>query len=85
MVELEKPSTKKAISTTEAALLDLFGLFLFTYIQPNIWLFMLFLCGEMCLIVGAIRAWGKYFQERDRYFQEYVGFEIERRLKEYGK
>ncbi len=77
MVELKKPSMEKARGITIAALLDLSGLFAFTYLHPDVWLFMLFLCAEMCLIVCAIRAWG-------RYFQEYVGFEIERRLKEYG-
>ncbi len=77
MVELEKPSTKNAIWITLAALLDLFASFMMVSVQPGVWLLTLFLCGEMCLIVIAIRAWG-------RYFQEYVGFEIERRLKEYG-
>jgi len=77
MVELEKPSTKNAIWITLAALLDLFASFMMVSIQPDVWLLTLFLCGEMYLIACAIRAWGKYFEK-------YVGFEIERRLKEYG-
>ncbi|MHC4744238.1 MAG: hypothetical protein ACYS8Z_20170 [Planctomycetota bacterium] len=77
MVELEKPSTKNATLTTVAALLNLFGSFMMTASRPEVWVLTLFLCAEICLIAGAIRAWG-------RYFKEYVGFEIERRLKETG-
>ena len=77
MVELEKPSTKNAIWITLAALLDLFASFMMVSVRPDVWILTLFIGGEMCLIAMAIRAWG-------RYFEEYVGFEVERRLKEYG-
>jgi len=77
MVELEKPSMKNATGITFAALLNLLASFMMTARRPEGSLLPLFLCAEMCIIAGAIRAWG-------RYFKEYVGFEIERRLKEYG-
>ena len=77
MVELEKPSKKNAIGITVAALLNLFGSFMMTASQTEVWVLTLFLCAEICIIASAIRAWG-------RYFETYVGFEIERRLKEYG-
>ena len=77
MVELEKPSNKIAIGITVAALLDLFGSFMMTASQTEVWVLTLFLCAEICLIACAIRAWGVYFEK-------YVGFEVESRLKEYG-
>ena len=76
MVELKRPSMEKAIGITIAALINLLASFTMTASQPEGWLLPLFLCAAMCLIAVAIRAWG-------RYLKEYVGFEIERRLKEY--
>ena len=75
MIELEKPSMKNATAITSAALLDLFASFMMTRSGAGVLVLTVFLCAEMCLIAGAIRAWGNYFEQ-------YVGFEIETRLKE---
>lgn len=76
-MEPQPPSSRKAVYTTAAALLDLFGTFMVPATRPPtapIFPLMIMIVAEIALIAIAIREWSVYLKA-------YIAFEIERRIR----